>query len=930
MKTPLYKKLKPNGNTTFTFPSAVDDISNAKRNDTYDAYFSKFVLINLPKQKISNDEILDYRSGKQFSVNVTKTVPLEIGSATVTDKEAVVFDFDNAFYKNNLGSIQSASTFSDQLVESLRNYVANHEVMIRNTKTNDNKYFFDTSILKTPTERIFFKWAKKLNLIQFDVASGNDDYFDTLSEFERNNTADDSYLKEYLWKERVVIDYTPDTFDTSNSPYTNLLQATYTTHTNYRVGDIVEFYNFQNDASVAQAIHDLTSIPYSLDTYTIKLEVLSVTSPVGNPQTVVFDASYTTSPINNTNIKTKLVYNKFVKYVGEITNFNTVKKADGSYTQIISHISANQGQTPDVLFRTLHDNNYEPNLAFPILPQQFQPEILGAENSLSSIITTPSLYAGDYYASYDKDNNDDAYNYLSASGDILRRTGDFFGVTGDINSKTFNPNKLDGISIDFNPNHYVKMNLSGSQVSNFDDFNGLAINNEPPQDFEFNAILWYYTIVDANGNSSTNMYGVQILDNPNNNPNDALIGLQVPTFKKYVNDGVQDGNSYQYDLRYEYDMDDENYIPTYDPSNIYNLYSFDLYNEAMRQLAQANGSFFSLINNYNTLSSQIATIKQLVYNQQDIANINKQLKDLQDLLKLYQTLQLSESDTIYFTDDLSTTPPTLKVNSKDQVYNKIEDIYTTSLYSAGNTTPYSVNVVLAKNFLIRVINDDVTNVTLTNTNKLTIILDRDLDYKQSVDIEIYSTDIATQNKKLDLFINYDSGVVTTPIIIKLIKTIDLPVGFNIVNNKISLANKLKNNIYLNIQKIIAKSNNTINIYTIDNANSITTGEYLYINNFIKTSTTSDIDYSNLYYIENVTTNAIPNFPTYVKETIITLNVANNIDLVSYLSTLNINDELNINNSCYANLLKKWKLKITRVDDSTTSSFDDRYYIDIVK
>jgi hypothetical protein len=34
------------------------------------------------------------------------------------------------------------------------------------------------------------------------------------------------------------------------------------------------------------------------------------------------------------------------------------------------------GQTPDILFRTMTDVNYKPNLTFPIIPSQYQPEII--------------------------------------------------------------------------------------------------------------------------------------------------------------------------------------------------------------------------------------------------------------------------------------------------------------------------------------------------------------------------------------------------------------------------------------------------------------------------------------------------------------------------------------------------------------------------
>jgi ribonuclease HI len=50
-------------------------------------------------------------------------------------------------------------------VESLRNYVANHEVTIKESKLNNTEYYYNNLELSTTTEKIFWKWCKKLNLI---------------------------------------------------------------------------------------------------------------------------------------------------------------------------------------------------------------------------------------------------------------------------------------------------------------------------------------------------------------------------------------------------------------------------------------------------------------------------------------------------------------------------------------------------------------------------------------------------------------------------------------------------------------------------------------------------------------------------------------------------------------------------------------------
>lgn len=50
--TPLYKSLKPNGTSFYAFPSAVEDISASFQNPLYKMYFSKYVLVNFPKQNL--------------------------------------------------------------------------------------------------------------------------------------------------------------------------------------------------------------------------------------------------------------------------------------------------------------------------------------------------------------------------------------------------------------------------------------------------------------------------------------------------------------------------------------------------------------------------------------------------------------------------------------------------------------------------------------------------------------------------------------------------------------------------------------------------------------------------------------------------------------------------------------------------------------
>ena len=147
MVTPLYKPLKGNGTSTYVLPGAAEDISASFQNQNYKMYFSKYILLNLPKQQL---------------------VP---GAAS--QSIPVYWDFDNTsglglgFQESN--SYSPPANFQDQVVESLRNYVANQEVSIRDSKLNNTEYYYNPNELGTTTEKIFFKWCKKLGLIDFDI-----------------------------------------------------------------------------------------------------------------------------------------------------------------------------------------------------------------------------------------------------------------------------------------------------------------------------------------------------------------------------------------------------------------------------------------------------------------------------------------------------------------------------------------------------------------------------------------------------------------------------------------------------------------------------------------------------------------------------------------------------------------------------------------
>ena len=223
--TPLYKGLKSNGTSFYAFPGASEDISAAYQNSNYKMYFSKYVLLNFPKQNLSPG----------------------------TQSKPIKFDFESSFKRSV--NATPPNNFNDQIVESLRNYVANQETVIRESRLNTNKYYYDTNALETTTEKIFFKWCKKLGVIDFEAAIPQDEYFDNILDFQSRKINDDTYFPEYLWKEREVIEWDTRFFYESDT-ITGKLEIEFNGLTNFREGDTIRLFNISNSTIIQNASGD--------------------------------------------------------------------------------------------------------------------------------------------------------------------------------------------------------------------------------------------------------------------------------------------------------------------------------------------------------------------------------------------------------------------------------------------------------------------------------------------------------------------------------------------------------------------------------------------------------------------------------------------------------------------------------------------------
>lgn len=875
MSCPLYKKLKTNGTSFYAFPSAAEDISAAYQNSNYKMYFSKYVLLNLPKQNLNT------------------------GSGTAS--KPVYFDFDN---RANLGygfkkSVTAGlpTSFKDQIIESLRNYVANQEVVIRESRLNNTNYYYDNNALETTTEKIFYKWAKKLNIIDFEPAIPDDEYFSSIAEFQSANINDPEYFPEYLWKERELTEWDIKTSNDDNGQ----LQIEFNGTTNFRIGDIVNIYNNSSDG--------------------INVKVTTIIPPDGTlGQLVTFNTDYTDQYTG----KAKLVYNRLVQYIGEVNGISNVQEANRSYTEVYAHIPDHTGQTPDILFRTMYDANYKPNLSFPIIPSQYQAEIMGAgENQgfSSPIVNSPLNYPGSYLGQFDTLD----WTYETAPGDSIRRSGAYYGVTGDTNTPVVNGNTIDGITMDFNSAHYVKMNILGRNLTNFDQFNALSVNNLPPSDFEFNAILWYYTVEDSAGNQKSNLYGISFLDNPDNNVIEGEAGLRFPVYKKFVTNGNQDGTSYAFSLNLNFNIINENPVDSYNPEAINSMFSMNLFNQSMSRLSATNDSFLNLIAEQGVVRDEVNALKGLIYTQTDLATINSKIQNLENLLRLYSTNQIVATDTINVST-VTGTPPTIRLEAVNTSYERVYVYNATDMYNSQGTIPANLSVPNNRDFLVSFTNNDEVELSFTASN-LTFVLDRDLYYRQSVDFIIEGGQYASQNKQLDIYMRSDiSNTTTQNTEVLIVGDINLPVYYNtsIQNpNSAYLWKDFKFNIDFTKEITIEPGNKLRLYFDMDSnivSNSIKVGDVLTLNNLF-VGTASVYDYSGQY-------------PVISNNSYVEFDISSNDSLVNYASSINVypiklhsSTTSLLSNIPYFSLNKGKKIRLTRVSNSTI--LKERYSINIV-
>ena len=216
-------------------------------------------------------------------------------------------------------------------------------------------------------------------------------------------------------------------------------------------------------------------------------------------------------------------------------------------------------------------------------------------------------------------------------------------------------------------------------------------------------------------------------------------------------------------------------------------------------------------------------------------------------------------------------------------------------------------------------NNDTISQELPDSQNLTLFLNRDLYYRQTVDFIIDGSTDSTENKNLDILITYNNGN-NIPLLRKAVDKLDLPVYYNITSQDKNTAYNWKQ-FQQDINTFRLNSDGETIGMSASRVVGLKKGDSILMENAYLGLDETAISIDGQYIIDSVDENTLT----------INLDYLQNDNLVSY-----INQEILAGNLSSGDLItdyvsmgifrlnKGYKVSITRIDSSNTSSFEDRY------
>jgi hypothetical protein len=344
-------------------------------------------------------------------------------------------------------------------------------------------------------------------------------------------------------------------------------------------------------------------------------------------------------------------YNKVVKYINDISAVHT-NSQDTVYSELYLYTPTDHGTTPYVLFKSISDNNYKQDTSY-----------LNLANSNSNVEYLSGRTFEDTHpfglslkSYYDYDYDTDITYQIWNDIDEMYETGSWFMKTiGEVSTNTYITDKvfgavstqrlkktesvsnyveylrttLDGITIDWDLYNYSLANTN-ELMETFNDFNSYIGS----KDFEYNAILIYYDLVDMNdpNNTITNLYGIQFLDTIQTYGTEHIISLSTKYKPDVLNKYNGTASSHKINFRNDTSYENAGIIKLLNTktSGDYNTFSMDLYIDALSAMNNMAKSYENNITYITDLNKEITDLKKLFIDDQNKDEILARIKTIED------------------------------------------------------------------------------------------------------------------------------------------------------------------------------------------------------------------------------------------------------------------------------------------------------------
>lgn len=462
-------------------------------------------------------------------------------------------------------------------------------------------------------------------------------------------------------------------------------------------------------------------------------------------------------------------YNRVVKYVGEVGMVNSVK-GKNAYTEVYVHVPTWVGNTPYVLFSSIEDDNYKPNMT-----------IINNGASVEDIEYLAGRRHQDVHpfglselAYYDLDDGGAVVSYLNKNiNDSATMPGRWFTETTNncyYTDQTFEDasesriyrelaadstmntelirSYLDGVTVDFDLNSY-KLANENDDIQSFADFSAY-INSV---DFEYNAVLLYYDILNPTTGEvlSTNLFGIQFL----NQVSQGAMKWSIPVTRKYMPDPVNliNGNSFAYKFNLKFDayngsVDVERSI------NDYNTFSLDLYLDVLNSTKTLSEKYSENLAYIVSVKTEIDELKRLFIDDTNKTELLIRITKIED--SLIQTQSLFENTNTVMTminelydriDSIESNPTynivehnTLNLGNEDEVDLLLQDSLT---LEKGNN--YSRSISKQSSIPTIKLTDDL-KVVIDDSLKWVRGQSYDMVFTGAIDLNGHSIDFVTDVK----------------------------------------------------------------------------------------------------------------------------------------------------------------------------------------